>query len=58
MKCPQCGHPEALVESKPNGDKHVKCPKCGLNNVYDLEGRPLLTGNGDSHNVGTLLTEG
>jgi len=50
MKCPKCGHPEALVESKPNGDVHVKCPKCGLDEVRDSKGRKLLldtVGSGD-----------
>lgn len=42
MKCPSCGCPEVLVESKPNGDKHIACPKCGLNEVRDKEGRKLL----------------
>ena len=50
MDCPKCSSPEALVESKPNGDKHVKCPKCGLDEVRDSKGRKLLldtTGGGD-----------
>lgn len=42
MKCPECGHPEVLVESKPNGDKRINCPKCGLNEVLDKDGRKLL----------------
>lgn len=57
-KCPKCGSSELLVESKPNGDKRLKCSECGLDNVYDREGRLLLTGDGDSPNVGELLTEG
>lgn len=50
MECPNCGSPEVLVESKPNGDKHVKCPKCGLDEVRDSQGRKLLLdagGRGD-----------
>lgn len=42
MNCPRCGSVEALVESKPNGDKHVKCSKCGLDEVMDEQGRKLL----------------
>ena len=50
MDGPKCSSPEALVESKPNGDKHVKCPQCGLDEVRDSKGRKLLldtTGGGD-----------
>lgn len=50
MKCPKCGDPGVLVESKPNGDKHVKCSKCGLDEVVDDQGRKLLldtVGGGD-----------
>lgn len=50
MQCPQCGHPEVLVESKTNGDKRITCPKCGLNEVRDKDGRKLLldtVGSGD-----------
>lgn len=42
MKCPNCGEPGALIENQANGDKKVKCPKCGLDEVYDKEGRKLL----------------
>jgi len=50
MDCPKCGQQEVLVESKPNGDKHVTCPKCGFNEVVDSQGRKLLldtTSGGD-----------
>ena len=51
MQCPKCGSPEALVESKPNGDQHVKCPKCGLDEVRDKEGRKLLLDAGTGGDV-------
>lgn len=50
MDCPKCGSQEALVESKPNGDKHVTCSKCGFDEVRDSQGRKLLldtVGGGD-----------
>jgi len=42
MRCPDCGHPEVIVESQPNGDKRIKCPKCYFNEIVDQEGRKLL----------------
>jgi ribosomal protein S27AE len=45
MKCPKCGHPEVLVETLKQGDKRMKCSKCGLNEVQDKDGRKLLTGD-------------
>ena len=43
MNCPKCGHPDILVETaNPKGDKHIQCPKCGLDEVRDTQGRKLL----------------
>lgn len=51
MTCPKCGNPEPLVEDQPNGDQKVSCPKCGLREVYDREGRKLLLDAGGRGNV-------
>jgi ssDNA-binding Zn-finger/Zn-ribbon topoisomerase 1 len=51
VKCPKCGSPGVLVESKPNGDKHIKCAQCGLNEVRDKEGRKLLLDAGSTGDV-------
>jgi|WetSurMetagenome_2_1015567.scaffolds.fasta_scaffold02643_8 hypothetical protein len=56
MKCPKCEHPEVLLEDLGEGQKRVKCPKCGLNEVYDKEGRKLLTGDAeDGRGSGRLM---
>lgn len=51
MDCPKCGQPGILVESKPNGDKHIRCPKCGLDEIRDKEGRKLLLDAGSKGDV-------
>lgn len=42
MECPQCGNPQVLVEAQPGGNKHIKCTKCGLDEIRDAQGRKLL----------------
>jgi len=43
MRCPKCGQPGIIIEVKgEKGDKHIKCPKCGLHEIRDREGRKLL----------------
>jgi predicted nucleic-acid-binding Zn-ribbon protein len=56
MKCPKCQHPEVLVEDLGAGSKKIKCPKCGLNEIRDKEGRKLLTGDtGEGRGSGRLM---
>ena len=53
MDCPKCGQPELIVEASPrgNGDQHIHCPKCGLDEIRDKEGRKLLLDAGSRGDV-------
>ena len=51
MKCENCGHPSLLIESLPEGKKKVSCPKCGLSEVRDEQGRKLLLDAGSRGDV-------
>lgn len=42
-KCPKCGSAEIVVESMSAKTKKIKCSKCGLSEVRDLQERKLLT---------------
>jgi Zn ribbon nucleic-acid-binding protein len=43
VKCPNCNQNEVLVEKLDSQRKRVQCLKCGISEVYDGEGRKLLT---------------
>lgn len=42
MNCPRCESPDVCIESKQNGDRQIKCQKCGFNEIRDKKGRKLL----------------